>query len=77
LSSISFSDISIIIKNPPDDFSLDLFLMLSAKRLNLPVKTIPVYFGKRLHGEAKGGGSLKTKFKLIARTIKFILNTRA
>jgi dTDP-glucose pyrophosphorylase len=65
------------LKNPPDDFSLDLFLMLSAKRLNLPVKTIPVYFGKRLHGEAKGGGSLKTKFKLIARTIKFILNTRA
>src|SRR5690606_13441738 len=62
-------------QNPPFDFSLDLYLILTAKKAHLNTKTIPVYFGKRVHGEAKGGGSLKTKFKLIQRTIHFILKT--
>tara|TARA_B110000483_G_C18129689_1_gene517106 strand:+ start:827 stop:949 length:123 start_codon:yes stop_codon:yes gene_type:complete len=38
------------------------------------IKTIDVIFQKRKHGEAKGGGSIKGKFKLIKRTINYINN---
>ncbi len=55
-------------KNPPLDFSLDLYLLLKAKR----IKTVDVFFHKRKYGEAKGGGTTKGKLKLIKRTIIYI-----
>ncbi|MBT5953777.1 glycosyltransferase family 2 protein [bacterium] len=55
----------------PQDFSLDLYAYYHGKK-KLTLKTIPVYFNKRLHGEAKGGGSFKTRLKLIDRTIRYI-----
>tara|TARA_B110001450_G_scaffold109100_1_gene103171 strand:- start:1621 stop:2262 length:642 start_codon:yes stop_codon:yes gene_type:complete len=57
----------------PVDFSLDLFLLIKAKQFGM-IKTIDVIFQKRKHGEAKGGGSIKGKFKLIKRTINYINN---
>jgi len=60
----------------PLDFSLDLYFYYMAAKNNFKIETIPVYFGKRIHGEAKGGGSLKTKFKLSIRTIAFITDLR-
>ena len=56
----------------PHDFSLDLFLLYTAKKNNYSIKTIPVFFKKRLYGEAKGGGSFKTRIKLIKRTFNYI-----
>lgn len=64
------------LRSYPSDFSLDLFFLLQAKRNGYKVLTTPVRFKKRLHGEAKGGGSMKGKFKLIKRTIIYILKTR-
>lgn len=55
----------------PYDFSLDLFLLYQAKAYGA-IQTIPVYFKKRLYGEAKGGGSFKTRIKLIKRTFHYI-----
>jgi hypothetical protein len=55
-------------KNPPLDFSLDLFLLLKAQR----IKTVNVFFHKRKFGESKGGGTIKGKIKLISRTISYI-----
>ena len=55
-------------KNPPLDFSLDLFLLINAKK----IKTVDIYFHKRKLGEAKGGGSIKGKIKLIKRTLSYI-----
>ncbi len=55
----------------PQDFSLDLFLLIKAKKFGL-IKTIDVKFNKRKYGEAKGGGSIKGKVKLIQRTINYI-----
>ena len=52
----------------PDDFSLDLYLLYQAKANGFNILEYPVYFGKRLHGQAKGGGSLLGKWKLIKRT---------
>lgn len=56
----------------PYDFSLDLYLLYQAVKNDHEIKTIPVYFKKRLYGEAKGGGGFKTKIKLIKRTILYI-----
>lgn len=54
--------------NAPDDFSLDLFFLYAAKTNGLKLIEYPIHFGKRLHGEAKGGGTLAGKWNLIKRT---------
>ena len=59
--------------NPPLDFSLDLYLLYQARVHKYPILEHKVYFGKRLYGESKGGGTLKGKLKLIKRTLNYIL----
>lgn len=63
-------------KNPPDDFSLDLYLLYIARKKNYEIKEVRVNFAQRLHGEAKGGGTLKGKFKLIKRTWSYIFKLK-
>jgi glycosyltransferase involved in cell wall biosynthesis len=60
----------------PLDFSLDLFVLFTAKKESLEIIDIPVAFGKRHAGEAKGGGSWKTKIKLIKRTLRYIFKLK-
>ena len=45
-----------------------------AKKMNYSILEFPVFFNKRLYGEAKGGGSIKTKLKLSVRTFSYILD---
>lgn len=59
-------------ENPPYDFSLDLYAYYTAKKNGLNILELPVFFEKRQFGEAKGGGTLKGKMKLIKRTLKYI-----
>ena len=40
------------------------------------LKHFQFFFAKREFGEAKGGGTLKGKFKLIKRTLKYIIELR-
>ena len=61
--------------NAPADFSLDLFLLYMGE-IHGEIKTIDVFFKKRIHGEAKGGGTLKGKLKLIFRTLSYIKNLK-
>jgi len=63
-------------QNPPLDFSLDLYLLLIAKKNKIKIIEYPVYFNKRLLGEAKGGGSIKGKMKLVFRTINYIIKLK-
>jgi NDP-sugar pyrophosphorylase family protein len=67
-----------LFKSPPYDFSLDLYVLYLAKKNNYKIFTLPVYFKDRIYGEAKGGGGsdLKTKWKLIKRTFKYILELK-
>lgn len=58
-------------ENAPHDFSLDLYALYFANRYGT-IKEVPVYFNNRLHGKAKGGGSLRTKIKLMKRTFVYI-----
>jgi glycosyltransferase involved in cell wall biosynthesis len=64
-----------IVTNAPHDFSLDLYFLYWAKR-NGRIASFPVVFKPRLHGEAKGGGSFKTRMKLMKRTFKYIFTLR-
>lgn len=64
------------LNNPPDDFSLDLYLLYMAKRLGYRIETIPVRFTKRIHGESKWAFSFQSKYKTILRTIKYIFALR-
>ena len=57
--------------NAPLDFSLDLYLLYKAKLMGTIID-FPVVFAKRQYGVAKGGGTLKGKWKLIKRTLKYI-----
>lgn len=59
----------------PHDFALDLFAMYQASK-HCQIKTFPVVFMKRLHGEAKGGGSLGTRVKVTKRVLKFIFEMK-
>lgn len=61
----------------PKDFSLDLFLYVSAIRNGADIIEIPVDFGNRQFGVAKGGGaSLGTIVKISIRTLIYILKIR-
>ncbi len=62
---------------PPDDFALDLYALYVAKRNGYTVLEHPVNFGKRIAGEAKGGASLKLKWRLSRRTFAYIGRLRA
>jgi glycosyltransferase involved in cell wall biosynthesis len=57
---------------PPYDFSLDLFALYRAKQKGLQFIEQTVKFPPRKAGEAKGGGSLKGKYKLTKRTLNYM-----
>ena len=66
-----------ILKDYPNDFSLDLFLLTKAKLNKYDIKSFPVTFKKRQFGQAKGGGgSIVNRFKLIKRTLLYIISHR-
>jgi hypothetical protein len=60
----------------PWDFSLDLYVLYLAQSRGLKLIEQPVEFGARLHGEAKGGGSLRGKLRLTRRTLDYIFALR-
>jgi len=66
-----------ISKNYPKDFSLDLFLLLQAKKNAYIIHSFDVDFKKRKFGEAKGGGgSIKNRIMLIKRTFRYIVKLK-
>ena len=65
-----------LMNTPPKDFSLDLYALYVAHRQGFDLLYHPVIFGRRLHGEAKGGGSIALKWKLTKRTWTFIRQLR-
>lgn len=63
-------------ENPPHDFSLDLYALVTAGRFGYPVRRFPVAFINRLHGSSSWNINWKAKFKFIKRTIDFSLRLR-
>ncbi len=64
-------------KDAPHDFSLDLYFLYHAKKKG-QIIDFPVYFAKRVAGEAKGGSgsSWKVRIKLMKRIFKYIFELR-
>ena len=65
-----------LLNDYPYDFSLDLYLLIIAKIKGYKIINHKVIVKKRLYGEAKGGGNLKGKLKLIKRTLVYMLKLR-
>ena len=63
------------LKNAPSDFSLDLFLLYKANKLDYTILEYPVRFKKRLYGESKGGGTIKGKI-MTKRTLSYIIQIK-
>ena len=63
-------------KNPPYDFSLDLYLLVLSTHFKYKIKKFPINWGQRFAGTAKGGGNLLGKIKLTYRSLKYILKLK-
>ena len=62
-----------LLKFAPNDFSIDLFLLLLSFKNGFKIVEFPLKVKNRLKDEAKGGGTLKGKIKLTFSTLKYIL----
>lgn len=63
-------------RQPPHDFSLDLYAYYQAKRAGLPVHRFPVHFGERAHGMSRWNVNWAAKRKFIRRAVDFSLQLR-
>jgi glycosyltransferase involved in cell wall biosynthesis len=64
------------LKDSPLDFSLDLFLLLVGRKNNYKIKQVPINWGQRYKGVAKGGGNIFGKIKLIIRTLNYLVKIK-
>jgi glycosyltransferase involved in cell wall biosynthesis len=65
-----------LMKNPPHDFSLDLYWLCLAKSRGYQILEVPVEFKKRLHGESKSAPDFKGRIKTIRRTLKYVFQLK-
>lgn len=63
-------------KNPPNDFSIDLYAYYMAKREKLEIVRFPVRFPNRMHGESSWNTGILSKWKFIKRTLDFSLKLK-
>jgi len=64
------------LKNPPNDFSLDLYFYYKAIQSNLKIYRFPVLFGERAHGVSHWNVDFSSKLKFIRRTINYSLKLK-
>jgi glycosyltransferase involved in cell wall biosynthesis len=60
-------------RNPPEDFSLDLFVYFMAKKKKIIIKRFPVLFAERVHGVSHWNVNIFAKFRFIKRTLNYSL----
>lgn len=64
------------LKNPPQDFSLDLYVIYTARALGLPVRRFPVRVKERLFGVSHWNVGWTSRVRFIRRTVDFSLELR-
>lgn len=62
--------------DPPRDFALDLYALVTARRLGYTVRRFPVVFSQRLHGRSHWNINWRSKYAFIKRTLAFSLRLR-
>jgi glycosyltransferase involved in cell wall biosynthesis len=65
-----------LMKNPPQDFSLDLYWLYLVKRYGYRDLEVPVIFRGRQHGISKSSPSFKARIKTSMRTILYIFRLK-
>jgi glycosyltransferase involved in cell wall biosynthesis len=63
-------------KNPPTDFSLDLYALVMAVRNGLRIRRLRVKFLPRQFGQSKWNIGFQSRLKFIRRTIKYSFELR-
>lgn len=63
-------------REPPHDFSLDLFAYYQALHRGLAVARFPVRFGERAHGSSHWNVDWRAKLRFIRRTVDYSLRLR-
>lgn len=63
-------------KNPPTDFSIDLYALVMASKSGLKIARFPVKFLARQFGESKWNLGFGSKIKFIRRTLSYSLALR-
>jgi len=63
-------------KNPPYDFSLDLYALYMARKEKIKIMRFDVLFTKRIHGQSSWNTGFKAKWKFIKRTIGYSLKLK-
>ncbi len=63
-------------KNPPYDFSLDLYAYYMAIHHHLTIRRFPVLFAPRVHGTSHWNINWREKWKFIRRTMGFSFHLR-
>lgn len=63
-------------KNPPHDFSLDLYVYYLAKKYNINIERFPVCFEERQFGASHWNINWRSKFKFIMRTINYSIKLK-
>lgn len=61
---------------PPIGFQFDLHVLHRARRLGLPIVTVPVSFGARAHGQSKWAFSFASRWRTIWATARYIFALR-
>jgi putative flippase GtrA len=59
------------VKEAPHDFSFDLYLLYTAKRLGWKITRFNVLFGPRMYGKSSWNTGFTARWKLIKRTLSF------
>ena len=58
------------IRNPPLDFSFDIYFYYVAKKLGYKILKFPVLFPKRIYGESHWNTGIEAKWKFLKKTVK-------
>lgn len=58
-------------RNPPIDFSLDLYAYYQAKKQGAEIRRIPVYFGPRTFGKSHWNTGIISRARFIRRTLSY------
>lgn len=66
-------DLYNLMKSPPNDFSLDLYLLYIAKEKGYNILTIPVFFKQRKNGKSKSAPNLRGKIKTSFKVLRYII----
>jgi glycosyltransferase involved in cell wall biosynthesis len=74
--TIFSKELNNLMKNPPEDFMLDLYVYVLALRNNYNIQRWSVNFNQRFGGVSSWNNGFSSKLKFISRTMRFSLSLR-